>query len=180
MHLFGSPVRSAAVLVTVALALVLAGTAIGATLQKNGGPVTAVRTATADDYVYVQVANSPTMSWANVPGMSVSANVPSGEKGLLVITFSAVSQCNGTSGGFCHIRVLVDGTQANPGAVTFDSADDGPGGSVNSYETNSMQFIAGPKSAGAHTVTVQWAMSPYTNGTFTLLGRTLTVLRSKA
>src|SRR3954470_20509727 len=72
----------------IALALVLAGTAVGATLQKNGGPVTAVRTATADDN-----AHSTATTWTDVPGMSVAVNVPAGERALLIVTFSAVNQC---------------------------------------------------------------------------------------
>jgi hypothetical protein len=78
---------------------------------------------------------------------------------------------------FCNIQVLVDGTAAVHGPVPFDSADDGPGNSVNSYEANSMQFVAGPKAAGTHTVRVQYSVSAF--GQLSLLGRTLTVMRSK-
>jgi hypothetical protein len=163
-----------------ALALVLAGTAIGATLQKNGGPVTAVRTATADDQVSISVGKAqPDPIWVNVPGMAVTVTVPSGESGLLLITFSAQSQCNGTPGNFCYVRVLVDGNVAQPGPIVFDSTDDGPYNSVNSYEANSMQFVAGPKRAGTHSVRVQYGFAPFASAGFTLTARTLTVLRSR-
>lgn len=180
MHLPTVRTRPLTTLGAVALATLLAGTAIGATLQKNGGPVTAVRTVTADDPVSIERTDpgSSAFTWTNVPGMSVNVGVPSGETGLLVITFSGQSQCTGTT-AFCQIRVLVDGNVAAPGAVIFDSTDDGPGGSVNSYETNSMQFIAGPKRAGKHTVTVQYAISPFSSAAFGLTARTLTVLRSR-
>jgi hypothetical protein len=171
--------RTLGVVTTIALVMLVAGTAIGATLARNGGAVKAVRTVSADDRVERTDPNDGSFNWANVPGMTVSAPVPTGETGLLVITFSGMSACSGTT-AFCQIRVLVDGNVVPPGLVAFDSTDDGPGGSVNSYETNSMQFVAGPKRAGAHTVTVQWAISPSSGASFTLTGRTLTVLRSKA
>lgn len=163
-------------LIVSALALLVAGTAIGATLQKNGRTVTAVRTVTAD--TSVQTALS---TWTDVPDMSVSVGVPSGERGLLVITFSGVHDCyapGSGNAGQCRIRVLVDAAAAQPLEIVFASTT-----STNQhlYETNSMQFVAGPMQAGAHIVKVQFRTEPTTPDPiyFMLESRTLTVLRSK-
>ena len=53
----------------------------------------------------------------------------------------------GTTTSSCYVRVLVDGAEAAPGQVLFDSARDG--GSPLGQEANSMQFVAGPLSAGS-------------------------------
>jgi len=166
-------VRTLAIVATVALAMLVAGTAIGSTLQKGGGPVTAVKTVTDDIGTYTNAA-----SWSDIPGMSLAVNIPTGEKALLIVTFSTVDSCyayGAGTAGQCTARVVVDGNPAQPLQATFASATSA---NQHLYQSNSMQFVAGPKLAGAHTVKVQY-MSNDPNVYFYVEARTLTVLRSK-
>jgi hypothetical protein len=58
--------------------------------------------------------------------MSLSMTVPSGEKALFLITFSAQATCQDTySSASCYVGVTVDGHGASPGDVIFDAASDG-------------------------------------------------------
>jgi len=158
--------RLAGILVLALTALVVTETAVLATtLSKKGGPVTKVKTVTADD-----APTTTSTSFSNVPGMSISMSVPSGQKALFVVTLSAVSVCY-TEGVLCYVRLLVDNNPAPPGDLIFNSNASGPG-------AHSMQFVAGPLSAGTHTVEVQW-MVDEVGATFQMAERTLTVLRSK-
>jgi hypothetical protein len=160
------------VIAVVALALLLAvESVVLAATTRNGGAVTAVRTVTGTDIVATS-----SQTYVAVPGMSVSVNVPSGEEALLVITFSAVTECfvNAGIATFCQVRVRVDGSSPPPGALTFDSAADG----VFGMEATSMQWVSGPLSAGPHTVRVDYRVDE-ANSLFYMTQRTLTVLRSK-
>lgn len=168
-----------ALAVGLVLAALTTGVVYAEAVRKNGAGVRAVRTATSASPASITVSESTPFTWTDLPDMLVNVPIPSGERGLLLITFSGVDHCSGT-GGFCQVRVLVNGTEAAPGPVIFDSTEDGGTGNVNSYEVNSMQFVAGPLGAGNHTVKVQYSMSPYSSATFTVISRTLTVLRSKA
>jgi hypothetical protein len=96
--------------------------------------------------------------------------VPSGQKALLVVTFSAVSSCGGAAGVFCFVRVLADNNVLPPGDVVFRSEAFG-------FGAQSMQFIAGSVAAGAHTIKVQWRVDSAASNIY-VWGRTLTVLRS--
>jgi len=113
--------------------------------------------------------------------MSVTVPVPSGEKALLVITFSAEIRCITSSSipdnGECKVRVLMDGNPVTPGEVYFGSPRD-PESPPYGSETHSMQWVAGPITAGTHTIKVQWDM--LADARFFVTERTLTVLRSKA
>lgn len=148
-----------------------AGTGVfAATVANNGREVTAVRTVTAD-----AMSSTTSETFVTVPGMSTTVRVPSGQKALLLITFSAVSACVNGSTYSCVVQALVDGTQvAAPGEVTFDQTAPLPGGDP--YEAHSMQFVVGPLNAGTHTVAMQWRAGPHT---FLVGDRTLTVLRSR-
>jgi hypothetical protein len=170
MLLIGNPsARLAGILVLALAALVVTETAVLATtLSKKGGPVTKVKTVTADD---APVTTST--SFSNVPGMSVSMSVPSGQTALFVVTLSAVSTCYisaAIESALCYVRLLVDNNPAPPGDLVFISYASGAG-------AHSMQFVAGPLSAGPHTVQVQWLVD-HEGATFQMAERTLTVLRS--
>ena len=170
------------VLVTMVAALVLSllgSTAVLAvTLSKNGKAVTAVRTVTADDSVNRQYG-----VWADVPGMSTTVSVPAEQRAILLIRFSAEANCWGYQGGLCKIQVLVNGTPASPGDAIFDTVTGSS--TASERETYSMEFVAGPLSSGAHTVTVQWFIELMccppdpTIPKFFVESRTLTVLRSR-
>jgi hypothetical protein len=156
-------------------ALLVAETAVLAvTTIKTGGPVRSVKVATetAQQTIYPG-------GWADVQGMSLSMTVPSGEKALLLITFSSASFCHDSSGAsaFCGVRILVDGIPALPDQVTFDSART-DGNIDSSHEPHSMQFVAGPLNAGQHTIKVQGAVSENPSY-FGISTRTLSVLRSR-
>jgi hypothetical protein len=161
------------VIAVVVLGMVLAAESVvlAADLKRNGGAVTAVRTAT-DDATAATVSHT----YVAVPGMTVTVNVPGGQKALLVITFAAVSHCTDGDGSttLCLIRLQVDGVSAPPGEIIFDTAADGE----SAPEANSMQFVAGPVSAGSHTVLVQYRVDEASSSFYTF-NRTLTVLRSK-
>jgi hypothetical protein len=153
------------------LALVAQAAVLAVPLYRNGGVVRAVRTVTEA----TSISNTNIMAFVDMPGMSTTVNVPSGEKAILVVTFSAETHCVDPAPpfSFCELRVNVDGLEASPGGVQFDTAADGT-----SAETNSMQWVAGPLGPGPHPVQVQWFLRG-TDGAFTLEERTLTVLRSR-
>jgi hypothetical protein len=177
MSRIGNHSRRLLVVAVVALGMLLAAesVALAATVTKNGGAITAVRTVTNGDYI---AATTISQTFVAVPGMSVTVNVPTGQRGLLIITFSAVSQCidDGTfTSTHCYIRVQVDGVSAPPGEVIFDSAGDGESYAL---EAGSMQFVAGPVSAGSHTVRVDYRVNE-PNSAFMMSARALTVIRSR-
>jgi hypothetical protein len=160
------------VIAVVVLGMVLTAESVvlAANLKRNGGAVTAVRTATDDT-----IGFTASVSYVAVPGMSTTVNVPSGQKALLVITFSARSQCVDNDGAtvFCFVRVRVDDSTAPPGEVIMDTGAGGGG-----IQMINMQFVAGPVSAGSHTVRVDYRVDE-NPAFFQLAQRTLTVLRSK-
>jgi hypothetical protein len=151
------------------------GVVVAAQVIKTGRAVTAVKVVTETSQGY---ASTP-FTWTDIGGMSTSVTVPSGEKAILLITFSAQTTCtrsSATVSTYCQIRVLVDGAAALPGFVNFDSAADG--NSAIAPETNSMQFVAGPLNAGSHTIKVQGLVDE-AQSTFVLTSRTLSILRSR-
>ena len=149
-----------------------------AATTKTGGAVKGVKVVTESAPQSIVAGAVGMTAYVDIQGMSLSMTVPSGEKALLLITFSSASVCLDGSGATnsCWVRVLVDNGTALPGQVIFDSAADG--NALSAYEANSMQFVAGPLSAGSHTVKVQ-AYLDETFSSFQLDTRTLSVLRSK-
>jgi hypothetical protein len=104
-----------------ALSLVSATAVLAVATRLKGGAVNAVRTATG----YDTHDSTTSTSWSDLPGMSATVRVASGANALLVITFSAVSQCHDYSTPiflYCYVRATVDGVEAPPGAVVFNSA----------------------------------------------------------
>ena len=161
--------------VAIGLAMFLmAETVVLAATTKSGGPVKAVKVVTESASQVITNSSSPT----DIQGMSLSMTVPSGEKALLLITFSAQATCTQDtySTAWCYVRVTVDGHGTAPGDVIFDGALDG--NNTYAIETNSMQFVAGPVGAGLHTIKVV-AFADEAASYFTLTNRTLSVLRSK-
>jgi hypothetical protein len=153
-----------------ALTLVAATAVVAVAVKKNGGSVTAVRTATDSE-----PTSTIATSWFDVAGMSTTVNVPAGQKALLVISFSGETLCQDFDGTtlVCQIRVTVDGVNAEPGEVVFDSQQANSG-----WSTNSMQFVRGSVNAGQRVVKVQFRVNE-SPAEFHIGDRTLTVLRSK-
>jgi hypothetical protein len=141
---------------------------------KSGKAVTAVKTVTNDGSDL-----TASTTYVNLAGMSTTMTVPSTQKALLIITFSAETNCywEGQMTGFCGLRVLVDGSMPAPGEVFFNSVAVNSGTGA-AWQTNSMQWVAGPLNAGGHTIAVQWHVTNE-NVHFGIDRRTLTVLRSK-
>ena len=135
--------------------------------------VTALYTATSNDVaVFGTFGNAQT-----VPGMWLTVNVPQRSLAIFLITFSAETNCvsefpEGNAG--CEIRATVDGKPASPGFVEFASAPD----PSFHFQTQSMQFVAGPIGSGAHVVRIRWSVSEE-NMSFVVNGRTMSVLVSK-
>ncbi len=109
--------------------------------------------------------------------MSLTVNVPARSFATFLITFSAETNCEsdfpGGNAG-CEIRATVDGQVASPGFVEFASAPD----PSFHFQTQSMQFVAGPLRPGAHIVRICWSVSEE-NMTFVVSRRTMSVLVSK-
>src|SRR5688500_5085571 len=91
-----------------------AGTVVrGVTISKSGKAVTAVRTVTEST-----LATTRSVAWGDIPGMSTTINVPANQRALLIITFSAETNCvpDFSSGrASCLLRVLVDDAPVSPG-----------------------------------------------------------------
>jgi hypothetical protein len=85
-----------------------------------------------------------------------SVTIPTSlNQALIVARFSGESLCSGASGGFCSVRILVDGVEMNPAdsaTYGFDSPGDDPLGG------NSSERTSGILLAGTHIVTVQAAV----------------------
>jgi hypothetical protein len=66
--------------------------------------------------------------WADLPGAVVYFPVSPGQTFQFVTHFTAESVCFGTNGGWCPVRVLVNGQEASPVVgydFAFDSNDSG-------------------------------------------------------
>lgn len=158
-----------------ALAVVGTTTAVAALIGRDGKAVTAVRTV-----IETTGATTTSQSFADIPSMTKTVSVPSGERGLLVITFSAVTRCSdsgATASAWCRVRVLVDGSEAPPGNLIFDGA---AAGANNGFQWNvhSMQWVLGRVNPGQHTVRVQYLVDE-ADGTFNVDRRSLTVMLSR-
>jgi hypothetical protein len=143
--------------------------ALAAALVKKGGAVTAVYTATATSTV-----STTSNSYVDVPDMQVTVTVPSRQRALLIITFSAETFCLSNSGaqGGCFVTATVNGAGGpQPPSAIFAST-------TAEYESHSMQFVAGPLAAGNHIVRIRYSPN-VVGGYFEIGPRTLTVLRSK-
>jgi hypothetical protein len=158
--------------VAVLVALAIGGATVLAATNRSGQSVTAVRTVTES-----AISGTASQTFTDVPGMSTTLSVPAVETALLVITFSASLQCldfsSATDPARCYIRVLVDGNEAAPGQVQFDSANDGSG-----YEANSFQWVRSGLDSGQHTVRIQHKVDDLESNML-MTAKTLTVLRSR-
>jgi hypothetical protein len=104
----------------------------------------------------------------DIPGASASVNVPTGQNGILVVTFSAVSLCTNATAGFnCPVQILVDGAPANPTPDSSGYIFDTTVLAGNSKNRALSLTASKPVSAGDHTVKVAFGGAvPVT--TFTL------------
>jgi hypothetical protein len=151
----------------IACLFLTAATAVGAAVFKynSGAAITAVRTATTTGTIYATSATT----FDAIRGSQVIINVPSGEKAILIITFSAESRCVG--GGACLVTAYVDGAQIHPAEIDFDHSEPIDA----SYESRSFQWVSNVLGAGQHTVGMAGRV---TKGMLLLDARSLTVLRA--
>lgn len=148
-----TPMRITILALAMALVAVVASVATAITYSESvsGGSVTKV---TSVRSTFIQVFTDDDAATAtDLVGASATMSVPSGQKALLLIRFSAATACYGglASGTHsCHVQALVDGATAPPGEVSFDN---------NNTNTESTQYGAHAmewaKNVGAGTHTIQ-------------------------
>lgn len=136
----------------------------GAALKESGGSIRQVRVVSSNDgFSFSQFGSDGT--WQDVPGAKLNVTVPKGTDALLLIRFSAESYCasysygedsNSPASGYCPVRILVNGVQAQPADgsdFAFDSTNMG-NDYLGSWEAHAMErwFFA---DAGTYEVKVQ-------------------------
>ncbi len=148
--------RTAGIVVVTALltAAVVTGvrSATAVTTTLAGDAVAKVRTVRSD----TGVTRTGGTAFVEVPTAETTIVVPRGTRALLLIRFSAESNCTGGT-GWCTLRIMVDKVQATPAAgnsFAFDWASEG-----DEYEAHSMERVRGPLGPGTYAVRVQWAVS---------------------
>lgn len=145
--LFTSRRATIVVAATAALILGVGGYAVAASTSKAGTVVTRVSAVTNDT---AAVYTGPT--WQNVGSTAIYATSGS----FLVATFSGESACYGAA-GWCSVRILVDGVEADPVVGTdfsFNSTDNGTETS-SSWESHSIQRTKALTTIGSHSVVAQ-------------------------
>ncbi len=165
LHMTHSVTRRALALLVIGLCLALTAETVvlAAAVKRNGGAVTAVRTAVNPGYDNWTQSATPT----DVVGMSVTVKVPAGERALLVATFSATSVCDGG----CFVRAVVGSTTLTPDLAIVDSPD--------RHVPMSRQWVSAVLNPGEYTVKIQYWVGDSDGNIFILKDRILTVLRSK-
>ena len=153
---------------TVALVSFGSGAVMASTIVRSSGPLKQMKVATADDLIGMAET-----TFTDIPSMSLTISVPSGEHGLFLITFSAMSECIAAGNGNCSVRVLWDGNVAVPGNVSWDAASP----TLDQFDVASMQWLVGPAEPGQHTVRVQ--AQPSANAVFRMWQRTVSVVRAR-
>jgi hypothetical protein len=132
--------------------------------------------ATGTDFLQT---NSTT--YVELPGASATVTVPAGQSSLIIASFTAESECAvGGGTGYCSVRILIGGLEANPGAGSefhFDSF--GSGSATDFSEAHAMTRSRGPLGPGTYAVQVQATVSA-ANTTFVLDDWHLTVQRVPA
>jgi hypothetical protein len=159
------------------LAAVVAGSAVaGAKLasatKASGRSVTAVRTASDP----TQFATQST-TFVDVPGASATIKVPTNTTALILIQFAASSHCDLESGRECLVQAEINGADASPGEVVFDSVP--PVSSGTKPQAHAMDWSAGPLPPGTYSVQIQAATGGGQTGFFYLLRWHLIVERVK-
>jgi hypothetical protein len=164
--------RIKTLLAVAALFLAAAAVALAATRdnrppvgqQDTSGPLAPI-TGNAKTISHVRVVRetnaqiTSSTSYVAVPGATATIAVPGDENGLILVRFSAESQCaGGAAGNWCSIRILLDGTEMDP-ASGSDFAFDSVGSPQDFYESHSMDRSRAGVGSGSHTVTVEWAVT---------------------
>jgi hypothetical protein len=126
----------------------------------------------------INAATTSSTTYVALPGATGTIAVPGDENGLILVRFSAESQCSGpTAGNWCSVRILLDGIEMDP-ASGVDFAFDSVGSPQDFYESHSMDRSRAGVGSGNHTVTVQWAVTSATT-VFRLDDWSLTIERAQ-
>src|SRR3954452_13815547 len=132
------------------LPIVLAAVCVAAGVTESASAVLSSRTGGAQVRVDKVTQTDPTTTsapaWVDLPGAAVAETVGSDQPRLFDTSFSAESQCTGSSGGWCAVRIVATDVKTGqtlelePAADTnfaFDSVD--PGGDQDVYEAHAME-----------------------------------------
>ncbi len=93
----------------------------------------------------------------DLSGASTAIDIPTGQTGQILATFSGESACY-VGLGFCSVRLTVDGVELLPAEgvdFAFDTTDGGTE-SAASWEAHAIQRVSGTLAAGTHSLKVQW------------------------
>lgn len=148
--------RSKAFIVIAALVVAIVGFGSGAayalTTTKSGTSVSRSVVHTNDSAVVFT-----STAFTNVGSTTLFANAGN----HILARFTAESACTGAVGsGWCSIRILIDGVEADPAAGTdfaFDATDNGAD-SISSWVSASVERARTVTFTGNHTIVVQAAL----------------------
>ena len=121
----------------------------------SGKNITAVKVVTA----FGNITFSGT-TYTDVPSMSTTISVPVGQTARLITRFSAETECTTSvsTAGWCGVRILVDGVEADPATGTdfaFSSTNNGTA-VADTWASNALERVSQVLAEGSHTVKVQW------------------------
>jgi hypothetical protein len=155
------------------MVVAIGGTAFGVLTFANGGPITKVLVRTGSS---ATVTSST--SYVDLPSALRTLTVPAGQKALVTARFTAESNCTGTAGNWCTVRIMANAVQMNPASGTDFAFDTATGaGNDEGWEGNAMERDI-VLSAGTYSIKVQYAVIA-TPATFRLDDWHLTVESSK-
>jgi hypothetical protein len=148
--------RIAILALTITLVAVAASVATAITFSStvSGGSVTKV-VAVRSTFQQVFTDDDGATTATDLIGSTVTMNVPSGQKALLLVRFSAATACYGggaSAAHVCHVQAIVDGSPAAPGEVAFDNNNANT--ESTQYEAHAMEW-AQNVGAGSHTIKIQ-------------------------
>jgi len=138
--------RRAVVIAALAAGLlgVGAGVAAAATTGHSGTSITRVSVLTQN-----AAALYTGTAWTNVGSVGVYA----GPGQFIDARFTAETACYGATSGWCSVRILIDGVEAEPAVGTDFAFDDA--GTATGWESHSVERVRSVTTSGTHTVTVQ-------------------------
>src|SRR4051794_13715508 len=121
-----------------------AGVAAAATTGHTGTSITRVSILTQN-----AAALYTGTAWTTVGSVGVFA----GPGQFIDARFTAETACYGANSGWCSVRILVDGLEAEPTVGTDFAFDDA--GIASGWESHSVERVRTVTTSGTHTVTVQ-------------------------
>jgi len=168
----GRRIRGWRLVVMLAMLVVVTGVAAEvafALTTGNGGTIRAVKVKTSTD-----LTPPATTDWTAVPGATATIETPEGQRALLVVRFTAESECSGAAGE-CRVRILVGPAETNPAAGTNFIWDTSDGTGVDAHAMDRSRSVG----SGVHTIQVQYQVNA-AGVAFILDDWSLTVERAEA